>query len=275
MSALASSFSADGFLPRRFWLMSFAIVAGLHLGAGAVAMFWQSNMPTPAEPAAAIMVSLAPIASAPPEPVNEIPPGPEKVAVPPAPMPARDPEPEPLPDLEPEPPVVEKAEVALPPPPPEPKPKPDPEPERAPEPEPVKEPIVEEAEAVEQTTAPTSLVAAPDEVAAAPVEGAPSLSQSARSVSWQSALLGRLERFKRYPPAARRMRREGVVYIRFTMDRQGSILAKQIEESSGATVLDQEVLDLLSRAEPLPPPPPDVKGEAIELVVPVEFYVTP
>lgn len=242
MNIAASSPGSNGFLSRRFWMASFAAVAALHFGAGATAMFWRPSGPAPAEPAAAIMVELAPAPSASPEPVSEIPPGPEQVEAPPQPEP--EPEPEPLPEIEPDPPVVEKAEIALPP---------------APEPEPPEEPVEEEKEEVEQTTA--------------PAEGAPSLSQSRQAVSWQSALLGRLERFKRYPSEAQRARREGVVYVRFTMDREGKVLSKRIEQSSGSSALNREALDLLDRAQPLPPPPPDVEGEVIELVVPVEFFL--
>ena len=105
-----------------------------------------------------------------------------------------------------------------------------------------------------QTTAPTSVAAPPDEVAAAPAEGAPSLSQSRAAVSWQSALLGRLERYKRYPSEARRARREGIAYVRFTMDREGRVLSKEMERYAGWRLLDREALDLLDRAQPLPPP---------------------
>ena len=39
------------------------------------------------------------------------------------------------------------------------------------------------------------------------------------------------------------------------------------------TVLDQEGLELLQRAQPLPPLPSDQPGESLELVVPVQFYL--
>ena len=89
--------------------------------------------------------------------------------------------------------------------------------------------------------------------------------------TWQSALLARLEQFKRYPNLAQFRHQEGVVQLRFTMDRQGHVLSAQIAKSSGYDALDDETLALIHRAEPLPPPPPEVTGATIGLTVPVQF----
>ena len=59
--------------------------------------------------------------------------------------------------------------------------------------------------------------------------------------------------------------------LRFTLDRQGRILSYTLDRSSGFSLLDQEVLELIQRAQPVPPPPPDVAGERIEVLVPVSF----
>lgn len=90
---------------------------------------------------------------------------------------------------------------------------------------------------------------------------------------WRGKLLGRLERFRRYPEAARKQHQEGVVRLRFCLDRQGHVLSARIEGSSGVTTLDEEALALVRRADPLPSPPEDVSGERIELVVPVQFFL--
>jgi len=65
----------------------------------------------------------------------------------------------------------------------------------------------------------------------------------------------------------------GVVYVRFTMSRDGRVLAARIERATGVVSLDQEGLDLLQRAQPLPPLPSDQPGESLELLVPVQFYL--
>ncbi|MCH8489641.1 MAG: energy transducer TonB [Oceanicaulis sp.] len=252
---------------RSLWGVSFALVAGLHAGAGAAAIYWRPSQASMAEPAAAVMVELAPAPSAPQQPPSDIPPGPEQVEAPPEVIPDPEPdteippdprpEPDPVQDDEPDRPVIEDAEAVL-----------APVPERVPQVRPVQaEP------AADRVAAPASALAPPGDVAAAPVEGAPSMTRTDAVQSWQSALLGRLERFKRYPSQARRQREEGVAHVRFVMNRGGDVVRREIAVSSGSARLDREALALLDRAQPLPPPPPDIGGETIELVAPVEFFL--
>jgi periplasmic protein TonB len=92
--------------------------------------------------------------------------------------------------------------------------------------------------------------------------------------TWEGLLLGRLQRFKRYPNAARTRKQQGTPLLHFTMDRSGKVLSAKIMRSSGYAVLDGEALALVRRAEPLPPPPPEVPGDPVERVVPLEFSLT-
>src|SRR6185437_8833469 len=62
--------------------------------------------------------------------------------------------------------------------------------------------------------------------------------------SYERLLMRHLNAHKRYPPAARARRQEGVVTIRFTMNREGYVLTRAIETSSRAAALDQEGLML-------------------------------
>jgi protein TonB len=124
---------------------------------------------------------------------------------------------------------------------------------------------------VEQTTAPVA-ASAPPAPAAAPASAAPAPSNGAPT--WQGLLLGRLEQFKRYPALAQSRGQQGVVWLRFTMDRDGKVLSARIDKSSGHDLLDQETLALIRRAQPLPRPPPDVPGATLELVTPIEFFLT-
>jgi protein TonB len=43
--------------------------------------------------------------------------------------------------------------------------------------------------------------------------------------------------------------------------------------SSGSSILDRATLDLISRAQPLPPPPPEMHGAQIAIVVPIRYNV--
>jgi periplasmic protein TonB len=90
---------------------------------------------------------------------------------------------------------------------------------------------------------------------------------------WKARLQAHLDSKKRYPPSAQRLRQEGVVHVRFTMDRAGRVLSSRIESSSGRPLLDREALAMLQRAQPLPAPPPEIAGATIELTTPVEFFV--
>lgn len=89
---------------------------------------------------------------------------------------------------------------------------------------------------------------------------------------WQSRVLGRLNAVKAYLSSPRARHQQGVVLIRFTLDRTGVGLAVALAQSSGFALLDREALALPQHAVPLPKPPETIKGERIGLVVPVEFH---
>jgi protein TonB len=90
------------------------------------------------------------------------------------------------------------------------------------------------------------------------------------AASFQELLMAHLERHKRYPAAARRQMQQGVVQVAFTMDRGGHVLAVRLARSSGYSILDDEALAVLRRADPLPALPPD-RGAAADFVVPISF----
>src|SRR5262249_34959701 len=119
---------------------------------------------------------------------------------------------------------------------------------------------------------------APPAVASLPPSSAPpsasqasaSSSPAARS-SWQAQLVAWLEKYKRYPRVAQEQRQQRVVHLRFTIEREGKVLTSEINKSSGFELLDNEVLALIQRAQPVPAPPPEVPGNRIEMLVPVSF----
>lgn len=122
-------------------------------------------------------------------------------------------------------------------------------------------PPADPAPPVVQTTAPRT-IAAP---------ALDRLSDAARP-DWEGVLLAHLERFRRYPPRARAAQQQGIVYVRFRMNRAGSVLEAQVVRGSGSVSLDQAALDTLRRAQPLPAIPPD-KPDQLELTMPVEFHL--
>ena len=62
----------------------------------------------------------------------------------------------------------------------------------------------------------------------------------------------RIHKFKQYPREARVAKQEGTVVIQLTLDANGNVQDKKITSSSGIDLLDDEALQIISRAEPLP-----------------------
>jgi protein TonB len=80
-----------------------------------------------------------------------------------------------------------------------------------------------------------------------------------------------LERNKTYPKDARRLRQQGVVNLYFRVTRDGRVLRHEIRKSSGHAMLDGEAEAMLRRAQPLPKFTDDMKGDYLDVVVPVQF----
>lgn len=87
---------------------------------------------------------------------------------------------------------------------------------------------------------------------------------------WLAQLSAHLERRKRYPAQAQSRRQEGVVRVSFIVAPDGTVMAAELVTSSGVAALDEEVLDLLRRASPVPKPPPDANPV---ITVPVDFSI--
>jgi protein TonB len=89
--------------------------------------------------------------------------------------------------------------------------------------------------------------------------------------AWEGQLAAHLSRFKRFPPEAQRRGEQGVVQMRITLGRNGEVLAMSMARSSGFADLDDEAEAWIRRATPLPPIPPDIARERVNLVVPLRF----
>lgn len=235
------------------WSGSFVLVLSVHSALFALAV--QPATPSPPapsiEPPAAILLELSPLAP---------PAEPDTLPVPD--LSEMIPEPEPPPPVEPLPPAIASVKIHQ------------PAPTTSTRPQTQKKPPEKKPEkpAREAKAAPS---ASPDD---APAIAAPTLGmaidrQSAALPTWKAQLLRHLEKHKRYPTDAQRNRTEGVAYVLFTMTRDGRVLNARIERGSGNPALDREGLELLTRAEPLPPLPQDQPGEALRLVVPVQFFM--
>ena len=88
---------------------------------------------------------------------------------------------------------------------------------------------------------------------------------------WKSLLVATLERNKRYPAQAQARGEHGVAELAFSVDRHGGVHHAHILRSSGSSLLDSETMAMLERAAPLPPPPPELAGAEIAIVVPIRY----
>ncbi|MCB9958290.1 MAG: energy transducer TonB [Rhodospirillaceae bacterium] len=91
------------------------------------------------------------------------------------------------------------------------------------------------------------------------------------SPNYLASLQAWLERHRDYPTRARRLAQEGTALLYFSMDRNGRVLEARLAQSSGYDLLDQAVMEMIARADPLPPMPQEMAQARLELVVPVQF----
>jgi protein TonB len=87
--------------------------------------------------------------------------------------------------------------------------------------------------------------------------------------AYNDLVFGHLQRFKRYPAAARGA--SGKVLLWFELNRAGEVIGSRIEKSSGNAVLDEEALNLLRRASPFPRFPAAKPGNQDSYTAPVNF----
>ncbi|WP_019601576.1 energy transducer TonB [Teredinibacter turnerae] len=91
------------------------------------------------------------------------------------------------------------------------------------------------------------------------------------SRSYFGHLTSWLNQHKDYPAHLKKRKVQGVVVVRFTINATGEILHKAIKKSSGNTELDQAALDVLDKANPLPPIPAEMKRTKLTLSLPVDY----
>lgn len=89
--------------------------------------------------------------------------------------------------------------------------------------------------------------------------------------NYQGRLAAWLNRHKRYPDRARRLRQEGTVRVSFTIDRNGRLLSQRLVGGSGHPLLDQEVQAMLKRANPMPAFPAGMNQSQLTVTVPIHF----
>ncbi len=100
----------------------------------------------------------------------------------------------------------------------------------------------------------------------APPPGA--LGRSMRA-NWISQISSQLQRHKRAPPDAPDA--SGTATLAFSVDGNGGVHNAHIARSSGSGPIDRETLLLIQRAQPMPPPPPEVPTSERTFQVPIRY----
>lgn len=121
-------------------------------------------------------------------------------------------------------------------------------------------PVQKPPEKVEEQRPPAPLTTAPVKGGAPRVEP-----------TWETRLVRHLQLYKRYPSGAQARSEEGVVLLAFSVDRDGHVLTRHIVQSSGHAELDNEVMEMIQRAQPLPAFPASMTQAQLSLTVPIRF----
>lgn len=240
------------------WIASGIAVLAAHAGIAVALATWPLLPDEPSGAAPAILVNLAPVSAisaaeqenlpvAPPENVT---PEPEEKQE------ARKEEPVPEAKIEeptpPEPPPPTKAEVVLP-----------------PEPRPVKKPPPKAVRMA--TAAERAEKIAPRQRAL--TAGVASINPNSMRTYATSIIRPHILRFYNFPERAKAKGESGSVIVNFSITRTGRLIARHIAKSSGHPDLDSEALATLQRAQPYPPPPPELTDQQFTFSLPMNYNI--
>lgn len=160
---------------------------------------------------------------------------------------------------------------------------PKPKPVKKPKPIPKEEPKIEQKVVVKQES-----VAEPEFVVSEPiiqnetpkeepqivVPTTPTISQeeiqNAKDV-YLAKLRKVIEEKKRYPKNAKRLKQSGVVHVKFTLLRDGTIQNAQIAQTSSFEILDSATIALLQAIAKTEPFPKELSDNEMIIILPIEY----
>ncbi len=246
------------------WGASLLVILLLHVGAGFYIMHHGTRVLPPPPPPESVLLELGSVA-----PVL----GPKDVAGLTAPLASASipmpplPQPLPAPDIQPPAPPVEAPKLTE-----EPlAPLPDASKEKPPEPKPAAKPKPAPAKPAHPAEKPATKPQDKTQLAA----GDAAMQQINPVRVWQQSVLKRLQPFMRWPPTAPSWVHKATPVVAITIDRDGNVLAARLVMTSGYQVFDHSATRIFKRAETLPPPPPELKGDPLTFEMTITFNQIP
>lgn len=88
---------------------------------------------------------------------------------------------------------------------------------------------------------------------------------------YKERILNEISRNKQYPVLARRLKQEGNVGVRFTVNKDGRIFNIQIENPSGFPLLDEAALNAIGKSSPVSGIPIELGKESLTLSLNIVF----
>ena len=134
--------------------------------------------------------------------------------------------------------------------------------------DPVSEPIVEPI--IEPVVEPISESVETNEIPQTS-EQAPTSPNPQVVNNYSNLLRAHIAKHKKYPRIAQRRKMQGEVIIAIQIRGDGSLISKNIQKSSGHSVLDKEGMNMMEKSKPFPVPPDTLKNSVTNVVVPIAF----
>lgn len=135
---------------------------------------------------------------------------------------------------------------------------------------------VQQATAPPSVPAPANVPRAP-EAQSAPVSPGPPTAPQPDTADrgnldqYRVALLGAANRYKRYPAIAMEKGWAGRVEVRIIIGANGMTQSILVKTSSGFELLDKTAIDMVTKAKPMTPIPPALRGREFTVDIPVIF----
>jgi periplasmic protein TonB len=69
------------------------------------------------------------------------------------------------------------------------------------------------------------------------------------------------------------LKESGVAWVTFSITKQGRLVSRRVSKSSGRSDIDAEALSTVQRAQPFPPPPPDLTPQQLVFDIPIRYNI--